>query len=192
MSMTVKYEKEGEMHMSGGATVWFTGLSGAGKTTVCRLVEEKLASAGIPVERLDGDVVRQQLCADLGFSREDRFRNIERVTYVAKLLTRNRVIVLASFISPHRSMRDYVRREIAPFIEVYVKCSLEECIRRDGKGLYRKAINGEIAHFTGISDPYEEPEQPELVVDTERETEDASATKVVEYLVARGYIHEHF
>ncbi|KEQ25971.1 adenylylsulfate kinase [Paenibacillus tyrfis] len=180
------------MHMSSGATVWLTGLSGAGKTTICRLVEEKLAAAGLPVELLDGDVVRRQLCADLGFSREDRFRNIERVAYVAKLLTRNRVIVLASFISPYRSMRDYVRQEIAPFIEVYVKCSLEECIRRDVKGLYRKAINGEIAHFTGISDPYEEPGQPELVVDTEQETEEASAAKVVEYLIARGYIDARF
>lgn len=178
--------------MSSGATVWLTGLSGAGKTTICRRVEEKLAAAGLPVERLDGDVVRQQLCADLGFSREDRFRNIERVAYVAKLLTRNRVIVLASFISPYRSMRDYARKEIGPFIEVYAKCSLEECIRRDVKGLYRKAINGEIAYFTGISDPYEEPEQPELVVDTEQETEEASAAKVVEYLIARGYINARF
>lgn len=178
--------------MSNGATVWLTGLSGAGKTTICRLVEEKLASAGIPVERLDGDVVRQQLCADLGFSREDRFRNIERVAYVAKLLTRNGVIVLASFISPYRSMRDYVRREIDSFIEVYMKCSLEECIRRDVKGLYRKAINGELAHFTGISDPYEAPEHPDLVVDTERETAEASAAKVVEYLIAGGYIDAHF
>ncbi|GMX66086.1 adenylyl-sulfate kinase [Paenibacillus elgii] len=178
--------------MSSGATVWLTGLSGAGKTTICRRVEEKLAAAGLPVERLDGDVVRQQLCADLGFSREDRFRSIERVAYVARLLTRNRVIVLASFISPYRSMRYYVRKEIDPFIEVYVKCSLEECIRRDVKGLYRKAISGEIAHFTGITDPYEEPEQPDLVVDTEQETEEASAAKVVEYLIARGYINARF
>ncbi|MFB6363367.1 adenylyl-sulfate kinase [Paenibacillus elgii] len=122
------------------------------------------------------------------FPRRYRFRNFERVAYVVKLLTRNRIIVLASFISPYRSMRDYVRREIDPFIKVYVKHSLEECIRRDVKGLYRKAINGEVAHFAGSSDPYEVPGLPELVVDTEQETEEASAAKIVDYLIARGYI----
>lgn len=174
--------------MGKGATVWLTGLSGAGKTTICRLVERKLSEAGVPTERLDGDEVRSRLCPDLGFSREDRIRNIERVSYVAKLLTRHGVVVLASFISPYRSMRAFLRSEIDPFVEVYVKCPLEECIRRDVKGLYRKALAGSIPAFTGISDPYEEPDHPELVLDTENETAEESAAKTIEYLKERGYV----
>jgi adenylylsulfate kinase len=139
-------------------------------------------------EILDGDVVRQNLTADLGFSKEDRQKNIERVSFVAKLLTRNDMIVLASFISPYRQMRDYARQEIGSFIEVYVKCSVQECTRRDVKGLYQKALNGEIPKFTGVSDPFEEPNQPELIVNTEQETAEQSARKVIDYLKKNNYI----
>lgn len=173
---------------SKGVTVWLTGLSGAGKTTIAMLVEKRLAAMGCRVERLDGDVVRRSLTRDLGFSREDRDRNIERVTFVAKLLTRNGVIVLASFISPYRAMREASRREIGEFVEVYVKCPLEVCMARDVKGIYRKALAGEISHFTGISDPYEEPLSPELVVETDRETPEESAAKVLGKLRELGYL----
>lgn len=168
--------------MPNGITIWLTGLSGSGKTTICRLAEQQLRSEGRLVERLDGDEIRARLGPELGFSRQDRFRNVERTAYVAKLLTRNGVIVLASLISPCRDMRELVRREVSPFAEVYVKCSLEECIRRDAKGLYQKALNGEIPQFTGISDPYEEPERPDLVIDTERETADESARRLINYI----------
>ncbi|RCW50870.1 adenylyl-sulfate kinase [Paenibacillus prosopidis] len=174
--------------MQKGVTVWFTGLSGAGKTTISRLVETKLIESGIRVEAFDGDVVRRNLTADLGFSKEDRQKNIERVAFVAKLLTRNDVIVLASFISPYRQMRDYCRQEIGSFIEVFVKCSLAECIRRDVKGLYKKALNGEIPGFTGISDPFEEPDNPDIALDTEIEEPVESAAKIIEYLKQHRYI----
>ena len=168
--------------MSSGVTVWLTGLSGSGKTTICRLAEQQLRSEGRMVERLDGDEIRARLCPDLGFSRQDRFRNVERTAYVSKLLTRNGVIVLASLISPYRAMRELVRREVNPFVEIYVKCSLEECIRRDAKGLYRKALHGEIENFTGISDPYEEPDHPDLVIDTERGTADECVRLLINYI----------
>jgi adenylylsulfate kinase len=171
-----------------GVTVWFTGLSGSGKTTISKIVERELKNRQIRHEILDGDVVRQNLTADLGFSKEDRQKNIERVSFLAKLLTRNDVIVLASFISPYRQMRDYARQEIDSFIEVFVKCSLEECTRRDVKGLYKKALNGEIPKFTGVSDPFEEPNQPELIVNTEQETAEQSARKVIDYLKQNNYI----
>jgi adenylylsulfate kinase len=171
-----------------GVTVWFTGLSGSGKTTISKIVERELKNRQRRHEILDGDVVRQNLTADLGFSKEDRQKNIERVSFVAKLLTRNNVIVLGSFISPYRQMRDYARQEIDSFIEVYVKCSLEECTRRDVKGLYKKALNGEIPKFTGISDPFEEPENPELIINTEHETAELSARKVINYLEQNDYI----
>ncbi len=171
-----------------GFTLWLTGLSGAGKTTIARILERELAARGVPVERLDGDVVRQSLTRDLGFSKEDRDRNIERVTFVAKLLTRNGVAVITAFISPYRAMREYSRREIGAFIEVYIKCSLEECIRRDVKGMYRKAMAGEIPNFTGVSDPYEEPEHPEIVVDTEGRTPEESAAEILSWLEAHGHI----
>lgn len=176
------------MRWQKGVTVWFTGLSGAGKTTIARIVEERLRAFGYRVERLDGDVVRKGLTRDLGFSKEDRDKNIERVTFVAKLLTRNNVIVLASFISPYRAVRDRSRKEIGEFVEVFVKCPLEVCIQRDVKGMYKKAIAGEIPNFTGISDPYEEPLSPDLVVETHKETPDDSAKKVLAKLEELGYI----
>lgn len=174
-----------------GFTVWFTGLPCSGKSAVADRVAEILRAHHLKVERLDGDVVRQSLCRDLGFSREDRNENIRRVTFVAKLLTRNGVAVLTSFISPYREMREQARREIGDFIEVYVKCPLEVCMQRDVKGMYQKAIRGEIKEFTGISDPYEEPLNPELVLETDRETLEESARRVIEYLKKSGYLGHH-
>jgi len=171
-----------------GFTLWFTGLSGSGKTTIAIPIAQFLRDRGLKVERLDGDIVRQHLTRDLGFSKEDRDQNIERVTFVAKLLTRNSVAVLCSFISPYRARRAKSRQEIGEFIEVYVKCSVEECARRDVKGLYAKAFAGEIADFTGVSDPYEEPENPEIVCDTAQETLEESTAKVIAYLEEHSYI----
>ncbi|MBC7349780.1 MAG: adenylyl-sulfate kinase [Candidatus Aminicenantes bacterium] len=174
-----------------GFTLWFTGLPCSGKSAVADRVAEILRSHNLKVERLDGDVVRKSLCRDLGFSKKDRDENIRRVAFVAKLLTRNGVAVLTSFISPYREIRDEARREIGEFIEVYVKCPLEVCMSRDVKGMYQKAIRGEIKEFTGISDPYEEPLNPELVLETDRETLEESARKVIDYLKNSGYIEDH-
>jgi sulfate adenylyltransferase/3'-phosphoadenosine 5'-phosphosulfate synthase len=174
--------------MTKGVTLWFTGLSGSGKTTVARQVESLLRERGVHCERLDGDVVRQSLTRDLGFSKEDRDKNIERVTFVAKLLTRNDVVVLTAFISPYRKMRDTARAEIGDFLEVYVRTPMETLLERDVKGMYKKAMAGEIANFTGVNDPYEEPENPELVLDTATESIEESAAKVVALLEQRGYI----
>jgi len=171
-----------------GFTLWLTGLSGAGKSTLATALGRELARHGISVETLDGDEVRQNLSKGLGFSREDRDTNIRRIGYVAKLLTRNDVVVISAAISPYRAVRDEVRREIGAFVEVHVKASLEECVRRDTKGLYARALAGEIPQFTGVSDPYEEPLAPELVVDTEREDVATSATRVIDRLVELGYL----
>ncbi|MHA1310251.1 MAG: adenylyl-sulfate kinase [Candidatus Helarchaeota archaeon] len=172
-----------------GVTVWFTGLSGSGKSTIADSLKEKLKSMGIKrVERIDGDVLRKTLCKDLGFTKEDRNTNIERVIFIAKLLTRNDVIVLTSFISPYRKLRNIGKKEIKNFIEVYVKCPLEECIKRDPKGLYKKALNNEIQNFTGISDPYEEPKNPDLILYTDKETVDESVQKVLNIIIEKGYI----
>lgn len=173
-----------------GLTVWFTGLSAAGKTTIAKAVEIKLKERGIKVERLDGDTVRQSLTKDLGFSKEDRDKNIARVSFVAKLLTRNNVIVLCSFISPYQAERDNARETIGSFIEVYVKASVEECTKRDPKGLYQKALAGEIENFTGVSDPYEEPENADLVCNTLVESEDESVDKVIKFLEDHDYIEK--
>jgi len=174
-----------------GFTLWFTGLPCSGKSAIADRVAGLLREDGLKVERRDGDVVRQSLCRDLGFSRHDRDENIRRVTFVAKLLTRNGVAVLTSFISPYREIREEARQEIGDFIEVYVKCPLEVCMARDVKGMYQKAIKGEIKEFTGISDPYEEPLQPELILETDRESLEESARKVLAYLQQAGYLDEH-
>lgn len=171
-----------------GFTLWFTGLSGAGKTTIAKLVAQQLRDRGNKVERLDGDIVRQSLTRDLGFSKEDRNRNIERVTFVAKLLTRNGVAVLCSFISPYRERRAKSRQEIGEFIEVFVECPVEVCAQRDVKGLYKKAFAGEIQNFTGVSDPYEDPEDPEIVCHTADETVEESAATIIAYLEDHGYV----
>jgi adenylyl-sulfate kinase len=171
-----------------GFTLWMTGLSGAGKTTIAKIVEAELKSRGLKIERLDGDVVRQSLTRDLGFSKEDRDKNIERVAFVAKLLSRNGVGVIASFISPYRAVRDQVRAETTNFIEVFIHAPLEVCIDRDVKGMYKKAMAGEIENFTGISDPYEEPLNPEIRVNTHEETPQASAARLIAYLEEHSYI----
>jgi len=163
-----------------GFVLWFTGLSGAGKTTIARALLPKLQEHGMKVERLDGDVVRESLTRDLGFTKEDRDKNIERVTFVAKVLSRNNVAVLASFISPYAKTRDYVREQTTNFIEVYVSAPLDVCEDRDVKGMYAKARAGEIENFTGISDPYEAPENPDIEVPTHEQTLEES----VDFLVA--------
>ncbi len=171
-----------------GFVLWFTGLSGSGKTTIAKAVEPILRERGLRVERLDGDVVRQSLTRDLGFSKEDRYTNIERVTFVAKLLSRNGVAVLASFISPYRDMRARVRREVTNFIEVYVSAPVEVCAQRDVKGLYARAFAGEISNFTGVSAPYEPPENPEIVLPTHQLNVEECVAIVLKYLEGRGFV----
>ncbi len=171
-----------------GFTLWLTGLSGSGKTTISLLVEKILKSRGVPTERLDGDVIREELTRDLGFSKEDRDKNIERVTFVARLLSRNGVGVLAAFISPYRAARQKLRETTHNFIEVYVSTPLEVCAARDVKGMYAKAFAGQIKNFTGVNDPYEAPEAPELTISTQGESIEQSAAQVIAYLEARGLI----
>jgi adenylyl-sulfate kinase len=171
-----------------GVTIWLTGLSGAGKTSIAIPLTEELQKRGVKVERLDGDVVRKSLTRDLGFSKEDRDKNIERVTFVAKLLTRNDVIVPCAFISPYRVERAKAREVIGEFIEVFVECPVEICAERDVKGLYAKAFSGEIPNFTGVSDPYEPPENPDIVCHTAKETVEESVAKVIAYLEKKGYL----
>lgn len=172
-----------------GFVVWLTGLSGAGKSTITQRLIEELARRGRGVEVLDGDEVRTNLSKGLGFSKEDRDTNIRRIGYVARLLARNGAAVVTAAISPYRDVRDEVRAQTPNFVEVYVRCSIDELVRRDVKGLYKKALAGEIPNFTGVSDPYEEPLRPEIVVDTERETLDESVAKVVSYLERAGFVH---
>jgi adenylylsulfate kinase len=173
-----------------GVTVWFTGLSAAGKSTIACLVEEALIERGRLVYRLDGDNVRHGLNKNLGFSAEDRAENIRRIGEVAKLFTDAGVIVLASFVSPYRADRDAVRANLAAgdFVEVYVKVSVNAAAQRDPKGLYQKALAGQIKGFTGVDDPYEAPQSPELVLDTETCSPEESARRVLEYLEVRGYL----
>ncbi|MEO0407212.1 MAG: adenylyl-sulfate kinase [Cyanobacteria bacterium P01_A01_bin.135] len=171
-----------------GATVWFTGLSGSGKTTIRAALEEKLRAQGLKVEVLDGDIVRQNLTKGLGFSKEDRDENIRRIGFVSHLLTRNGVIVLVSAISPYRAIRDEVRERIGDFVEVYANAPLSVCEDRDVKGLYKRARSGEIKQFTGISDPYEAPEAAEVECRTDLETLEESTDKVLAKLEEMGYV----
>lgn len=171
-----------------GFTLWFTGLSGSGKTTLAQAVEEQLRLRRLKVERLDGDTVRQTLTSDLGFSREDRDRNIERVTFVARLLTRNGIATLCAFISPYAERRNKSRQEIGDFVECYCKCPLETLIERDAKGLYRKALAGDIPNFTGVSDPYEPPTNPEIVVHTGTQSIAESTAIILRRLEELGYL----
>ncbi len=171
-----------------GCVIWFTGLSGSGKTTIAHLVEERLVEAGVPVEILDGDVVRENLSKGLGFSEEDRNTNIRRIAFVAHLLQRNGVFVITAAISPYRAIRDEARAMAKDFVEVFADASLEVCEARDTKGLYAKARAGEIKGFTGIDDPYEAPENAEVVCATETESVEESAQKVIDKLVELKYI----
>ncbi len=170
-----------------GFTLWFTGLPCSGKSAVADRVAAILKEKGHRVERLDGDIVRKDLTRDLGFSKKDRDENIRRVTFVAKLLSRNGVGVITSFISPYREMRDRARTETTNFVEVYARCPVDVCIQRDVKGMYQKAMRGEIKEFTGVSDPFEEPLKPELVLDTDQETLDESVRRVLDKLSELGY-----
>ncbi len=169
-----------------GFVVWFTGLSGSGKTTLAVELEKELLKRNLRVQRLDGDIVRKSLTKDLGFTEEDRKKNIERITFVTRLLAKHGVATLVSFISPYISVRDNARMEVneenAKFVEVFVKASVEECARRDVKGLYEKAFAGEIENFTGVSHPYEEPPNSEMVCDTEFETVEESVQILLDYL----------
>jgi len=162
-----------------GFTLWFTGLSGAGKTTLARLVETELRNRGHKVEVLDGDIIRTNLSKGLGFSKEDRDTNIRRIGFVCDLLARNDVVAIAAAISPYRDVRDEVRQQTGAFVEVFVKCPIDVLSERDVKGLYKKAIAGELKHFTGIDDPYEEPLAPEVVVKTDTESPEQSATRIL-------------
>ena len=171
-----------------GVTVWFTGLPSSGKSTLARVLERNFRQWGLKCELLDGDVIRTNLSKGLGFSREDRDLNIKRIGFVAHLLTRNDVIAICSAISPFREPRDDNRRLIGNFVEVYVKCSVDECEKRDVKGLFKKARAGEIKGFTGVDDPYEEPLHAEVVCETEHQTPEESAEQVMKKLEELGYL----
>jgi len=172
-----------------GLTLWFTGLSGAGKSTIADIVEAELRGRGWRVETLDGDVVRTNLSKGLGFSKEDRDTNIRRIAFVADLLSRNGVVAITAAISPYREIRDEARQMMGDrFVEAYVKASVETCEQRDVKGLYAKARSGEIKEFTGVSDPYEPPENPELVLETEQQSPEQSAQQILTYLEERRFI----
>jgi adenylyl-sulfate kinase len=171
-----------------GFTVWFTGLPSAGKSTLAELLSHELRERGHGVEVLDGDVVRQHLCKGLGFSKEDRDENIRRIGFVCGLLTRHGAVAIAAAISPYRAIRDEVRASVGNFVEVYVKTSVETCIQRDVKGLYKKALAGEIKGFTGVDDPYEPPLKPELTIETETESPQESVARILRGLEESGYV----
>jgi adenylylsulfate kinase len=182
-------EAANEANKERGFTIWFTGLSCSGKSTLSKILETELRKKGrTKIEILDGDVVRTNLSKGLGFSKEDRDINIKRIGFVCKLLTRNGVVAIAAVISPYRSVRDFNRKEIGNFVEVYCKCPLEVCVRRDVKGLYKKALAGEIKNYTGVDDPYEEPLNPEVILETDKEAHEESVAKIIRKLEMLGYI----
>ena len=170
--------------------IWLTGLPGSGKTTIAKALYPRLKESGFKAEFLDGDVVRKELSPELGFTKQDREVHARRVVYLSKILSRNGIISIVSLISPYREFRRFARRETNMnnnFYEVYVKCSLETCITRDPKGLYKKALSGEIKDLTGLQDPYEEPEDPEIVVDTERQTVEECVNVILERVLQQGH-----
>ncbi len=171
-----------------GITLWFTGLSGSGKSTVANILVDRLKNGGAKVEVLDGDVVRTNLSKGLGFSKEDRDANIRRIGFVCNLLSRNGVVAIAAAISPYAEIRDEVRKAAENFVEVYVECPLDTLVERDPKGLYKKAIAGEIKNFTGVSDPYEAPENPEVSFNSSECTAEEAADKIWNYLVERELV----
>jgi adenylylsulfate kinase len=174
--------------MDKGFVVWLTGLPASGKTTIAVDLEQELRDRGKRVEVMDGDEVRKGLSRDLGFSKEDREIHAMRVAFVSKLLSRNGVAVIVALISPYRSFRQAIREDIDDFIEIFVRCPVDECAKRDPKGLYAKALAGEIKDFTGVDDPYEDPENPELILDTYAEETAESVAKVLDWLSGRGYL----
>jgi len=176
------------MPVDRGFVLWFTGLPGAGKTTIAKILEPKLREQGARVQILDGDEIRGWLSPQEGYSREDRERHLRRVAHIAELLSRNDVVVICSLVSPYRSARDYARKVIPNFVEAFVKCSLETAVQRDPKGLYKKAREGQIKNMTGTQDPYEEPPNPEMVVETDNQTKEESAEFVLGELHRLGYV----
>jgi adenylyl-sulfate kinase len=171
-----------------GFTLWFTGLPSSGKSTLARQVEQVLLERGMNVEVLDGDEVRETFSKGLGFSKEDRDTNIRRIGFVAKLLSRNGTVAITAAISPYRETRDEMRKAIGRFVEVYVQCPIDVLKERDVKGLYKKALAGEIKHFTGVDDPYEAPLKPEVLIESDRESEEQSVAKIITTLEALGYV----
>lgn len=171
-----------------GFTLWFTGLSGAGKSTLSEIIEQRLRARGHKVEVMDGDIVRTHLSKGLGFSREDRDTNIKRIAFVCSLLTRNGVICISAAISPYRQAREWARETIGNFVEVYINCPLAVCRERDVKGLYKLVDEGKIKNFTGVDDPYEAPEHPDLVIETNKETVEESVERIFAKLVELGYL----
>jgi adenylyl-sulfate kinase len=174
--------------MHKGFTLWFTGLSGSGKTTIATLIHERLRQAGAKVEMLDGDIVRENLSQGLGFSKQDRDTNIRRIGFVCELLSRQGVIAIVAAISPYREVREEVRRRVENFVEVYVDCPVAVTAARDVKGLYKKALAGELAQFTGVSDPYEPPLAPEILIHSDHETPGQSADRVWATLEELGLV----
>lgn len=168
--------------MKKGIVIWLTGLPCSGKTTLSKEIEKYFQQKNLPIQRLDGDVVRETISKDLGFSKKDRDINIERLSYVAQMLSDNGVNVVSAFVSPYQKMRDFTRSLCENFVEVHVNCGIDECKRRDVKGMYAKAVRGEIKDFTGVDDPYELPRNPEIVVSTEKENIKESVDKIINYL----------
>lgn len=185
-------EERRKKHNQNSFIIWFTGLSGSGKSTLSVALEQRMFDKGLSIYRLDGDNVRHGLNSNLGFSPDDRTENIRRIGEVGKLFVDAGVIVMTAFISPYKEDRDSVRKivEDKEFVEVFVKCPVEECEKRDVKGLYKKARSGEIPNFTGISAPYEEPEKPEIIVDTHKLSLEESVDYVFDKLVKLGYLQE--
>jgi adenylyl-sulfate kinase len=171
-----------------GCTLWFTGMSGSGKSTLSTMLAARFRERGLKVELLDGDVVRTHLCHDLGFSREDREENVRRIGFVCELLSRNGVIAIAAAISPYREGRDALRARISRFVEIYMDCPMNVLIQRDVKGLYKKALAGEIPQFTGISDPYEPPIASDLTIDSSTETPEASVERILSHVYELGFV----
>lgn len=165
--------------MKKGIVIWLTGLPCSGKTTLSKEIEKYFQQKNLPIQRLDGDVVRETISKDLGFSKKDRDINIERLSYVAQMLSDNGVNVVSAFVSPYKKMRDFTRSLCENFVEVHVNCGINECKRRDVKGMYAKAARGEIKDFTGVDDPYEVPGKPEVIVNTEMETIEESTKKII-------------
>jgi adenylyl-sulfate kinase len=171
-----------------GFTIWFTGLPCSGKSTISEILAETIRKERGMVEILDGDVVRTNLSKGLGFSREDRETNLKRIAFVCTLLTRNGVPNIAAAISPFQNVREYARESIGQYVEVYTRCSLDACIERDVKGMYKKALAGEIKGFTGVDDPFDDPENPEVICDTDKETPQESTDKIIKFLRDNGYL----